>query len=211
MKSSTTSVVIVEDITEIREGLQLLINARAEFECTSVFANAEAAITEIPQLQPNVVLMDIHLPGMNGIDCVKHLKPLCPNTLFIMSTVYEDNDNIFESLKVGASGYLLKKTSPDKILEAITEVMSGGSPMSSQIARKVISSFQKKDSIDDSDVLTKKEKEILKALAKGLRYKEIAAEMSISIETVRSHARNIYEKLQVQSRTEALNKIYGKK
>lgn len=205
------SVVIVEDIKEIREGLKLLIGANADFECRFVFASAEEALAKIPEIKPKVVLMDIHLPGISGIESVRRLKPLCPDTLFIMSTVYEDDDNIFESLKAGASGYLLKKTTPDKILEAIREVVDGGSPMSSQVARRVIDSFQKKDSIDTSDILTTKEKEILKALAKGLRYKEIAAGMFISIETVRSHARNIYEKLQVQSRTEALNKIYGKK
>ncbi len=205
------SVVIVEDIKEIREGLKLLIDSNQGFECRYTFSSAEEALVEIPKLNPNVVLMDIHLPGISGIECVRQLKPITKDSLFIMSTVYEDDDNIFESLKAGASGYLLKKTSPSRILEAITEVMDGGSPMSGQIARKVIASFQKKDSIDASEILTNKEKEILKALAKGLRYKEIAAEMTISMETVRSHARNIYEKLQVQSRTEALNKIYGKK
>ena len=205
------SVVIVEDIKEIREGLKILIDGSQGFECHHCFSSAEEALVEIPKIKPNVVLMDIHLPGMTGIECLKQLKPLCEGALFIMSTIYEDDVNIFESLKAGASGYLLKKTSPAKILEAITEVVNGGSPMSGQIARKVISSFQKKDSIDASDILTNKEKEILKALAKGLRYKEIAAGMNISIETVRSHARNIYEKLHVQSRTEALNKIYGKK
>lgn len=204
------SVAIVEDIKEIREGLCLLIDANAGFECLHTFASAEEALEGIPKLNPKVVLMDIHLPGMTGIECLTHLKPKCPDTLFIMSTVYEDDDNIFESLKAGASGYLLKKTSPAKIIEAISEVVEGGSPMSGQIARRVIASFQKKDSIDASEILTNKEKEILKALAKGLRYKEIASEMNISTETVRSHARNIYEKLQVQSRTEALNKIYGK-
>lgn len=206
-----TSVVIVEDVKEIREGLKLLIGSHEGFECHYAFSSGEEALAAIPKLKPDVVLMDIHLPGMTGIECIRQLKPLCVNTLFIMSTVYEDDENIFESLKAGASGYLLKKTSPAKILEAIREVTDGGSPMSGQIARRVISSFQKKDSIDASELLTNKEKEILKALAKGLRYKEVAASMNISIETVRSHARNIYEKLQVQSRTEALNKIYGKK
>jgi len=203
-------VVIIEDIREIREGLQLLINGSDGFSCTKTFATAEPAIVELPSLAPDVVLMDIHLPGMNGIDAVRKLKSVCKGTQFIMSTVYEDDENIFESLKAGASGYLLKKTAPSKILDAIAEVYNGGSPMSSQIARKVIASFQHKDSIDETNILTPKEKEILKELAKGLRYKEIADEMKISIETVRSHARKIYEKLQVQSRTEALNKVYGR-
>jgi len=202
-------VVIVEDIKEIREGLQMLIDSSDGFTCPKTFANAEQAIEEIPSACPDVALMDIHLPGINGIEAVRKLKILCPGTQFIMSTIYEDDENIFESLKAGASGYLLK-TAPSKILDAISEVHNGGSPMSSQIARKVIASFQHKDSIDETNILTPKEKEILKELSKGLRYKEIADEMKISIETVRSHARKIYEKLQVQSRTEALNKVYGR-
>lgn len=204
-------VAIVEDIREIREGLRLLIDSSDGFICTNTYATAEEALEQLPLHSPDVVLMDIQLPGISGIECVRRLKPQCSTTQFIMSTVYEDDENIFESLKAGASGYLLKKISPDKILDAISEVHSGGSPMSSQIARKVIASFQQKDSIDEADILTPKERQILKALAKGLRYKEIAAEMNISMETVRSHARHIYEKLHVQSRTEALNKIYGRR
>ncbi len=203
-------VVIIEDIREIREGLQLLIGSSEGFTCNHCYASAEAAIPELPSLRPGVVLMDIHLPGMNGIEALRILKDKCPGTLFIMSTVYEDDENIFESLKAGASGYLLKKTAPSRIIEAINEVTAGGSPMSSQIARKVIDSFRKKDSIDDTDILTPREKEVLKALSKGLRYKEIAVQLEVSIETIRSHARKIYEKLQVQSRTEALNKVFGK-
>ena len=202
-------VVIIEDIRETREGLQMLIDSSDGFSCNKTFASAEPALAELPGNCADVVLMDIHLPGISGIEAVKKLKPQCPATQFIMSTIYEDDENIFESLKAGASGYLLKKTAPSKILDAITEVFNGGSPMSSQIARKVIASFQQKNSIDEVEILTPKEKEILKALAKGLRYKEIADEMKISIETVRSHARKIYEKLHVQSRTEALNKVYG--
>lgn len=203
------TVAIVEDIKDIREGLRLLIDSSDGFTCAEVYVNAEDAVKELPRSHPDVVLMDINLPGINGIEAIRQIKDKCPDTLFIMSTVYEDDENIFESLKAGASGYLLKKTAPSKILDAITEVVNGGSPMSTQIARKVIASFQRKNSIDEVDVLTPKEKEILKALAKGLRYKEIANEMNIGIETVRTHARNIYEKLQVQSRTEALNKVYG--
>jgi DNA-binding NarL/FixJ family response regulator len=203
-------VVIIEDIKEIREGLQMLIDSSDGFTCRKTFANAEQAIEELPSLYPDVALMDIHLPGINGIEAVRRLKNLSPDTQFIMSTIYEDDENIFESLKAGASGYLLKKTAPSKILDAISEVHHGGSPMSSQIARRVIASFQHKNSIDETNILTPREKEILKELSKGLRYKEIADEMKISIETVRSHARKIYEKLQVQSRTEALNKVYGR-
>ncbi len=201
-------VAIVEDIREIREGLQLLIDSSEGFACKEVYPSAELALEALPETQPDVVLMDINLPGINGIECVKRLKVACPSTQFIMSTVYEDDENIFESLKAGATGYLLKKTVPARILEAIREVYEGGSPMSTQIARKVIGSFQQKNGIDETEILTPKEKEILKALSKGLRYKEIAAEMKIGMETVRTHARHIYEKLHVQSRTEALNKVY---
>ena len=204
------NVVIIEDIKEIREGLQMLINGSDGFMCTQTFASGEEALDKLPDLCPDVVLMDINLPGINGIEVVRKLKAQGSSTQFIMSTVYEDDDSIFESLKAGASGYLLKKTAPTKILDSITEVYQGGSPMSGQIARKVIASFQQKDSIDESLLLTHREKEILKSLSKGSRYKEIASEFNIGIETVRSHARNIYEKLQVQSRTEAINKIMGR-
>ncbi|MBK6827994.1 MAG: response regulator transcription factor [Chitinophagaceae bacterium] len=203
-------VAIVEDIREIKEGLELLIDSSEGFRCIKTYSNAEEAMEDLPQINPDVVLMDINLPGINGIEAVRVLKPKIPATQFIMSTVYEDDENIFESLKAGASGYLLKKTAPSKILESITEVFNGGSPMSSQIARKVIGSFQQKNSIDDSSLLTQREKEILKLLARGLRYKEIAAELTISIDTVRTHTRHIYEKLQVQSRIEAINKVLGK-
>lgn len=204
------SVAIVEDIKDIREGLQILIGNSPGFLCTQVYATAEEALKELPQYCPDVILMDIHLPGMNGIDCLRHLKEACPHTHFIMSTVYEDDENIFESLKAGAHGYLLKKTEPVKILEAIREVYAGGSPMSAQIARRVIQSFQTKNGIHEEALLTPKEKSILQLLSKGLRYKEIAAEEGISIDTVRTHIRRMYEKLHVQSRTEALNKVYGR-
>ena len=203
-------IAIVEDIREIKEGLELLIDSSEGFRCIKTYSNAEEAMADLPQIHPDVVLMDITLPGINGIEAVRSLKPKIPATQFIMSTVYEDDENIFESLKAGASGYLLKKTAPSKILESITEVYNGGSPMSSQIARKVIGSFQQKNSIEDSSLLTQREKEILKLLARGLRYKEIAAELTISIDTVRTHTRHIYEKLQVQSRIEAINKVLGK-
>ncbi|GAC1422596.1 MAG: response regulator transcription factor [Flavisolibacter sp.] len=201
-------VAIVEDNREIREGLRQLIGGSFGFHCIETYPNAELALQHIPFTKPQVVLMDINLPGINGIECIKLLKSQSPNTLFIISTVYEDDEMIFESLKAGAMGYLLKKTEPSKILEAIIDVCKGGSPMSMEIARKVISSFHPKNELDLPEILTAKEKEILKALSKGLRYKEIASDLSINIETVRTHARNIYEKLQVQSRTEALNKVY---
>lgn len=202
-------VAIVEDIREIREGLQLIIDGTDGYSCAHVYASAEEAIVHLPAVVPAVVLMDINLPGLSGIEAVRKLKPVLPSVQFIMSTVYEDDESIFQSLRAGASGYLLKKTAPVNILAAIAEVALGGSPMSPAIARRVIASFQQKASIDDVAILTAKEKEVLKALAKGLRYKEVAAAFGVSLETIRSHARNIYEKLQVQSRTEALNKIFG--
>jgi DNA-binding NarL/FixJ family response regulator len=201
-------VAIVEDIREIREGLRLLIDNSDGFVCVQTYQTAEDALMALPLDPPDVVLMDIHLPGMNGIEAVRRLKGLCPRTQFLISTVYEDDTNLFESLKAGASGYLLKKTAPANLLEAITEVYRGGSPMNSQIARKVIASFQEKPTPDE---LTAREREVLQALSRGLRYKEIATDMAISAETVRTHVRHIYEKLQVQSRTEALNKVYGRR
>jgi len=143
-------VVIIEDMKDIREGLQMLIDTSDGFACSRTFANAEQAIDELPSVCPDVALMDIHLPGINGIEAVRKLKNLCPGTQFIMSTIYEDDENIFESLKAGASGYLLKKTAPSKILDAISEVHNGGSPMSSQIARKVIASPRKKNPLTRS-------------------------------------------------------------
>lgn len=204
------AVAIVEDIKDIREGLQILIGNSSGFLCSHVYASGEEAVAGLPEYDADVVLMDIHLPGISGIECLRLLKEKCANTQFIMSTVYEDDDTIFESLKAGASGYLLKKTEPAKILEAIREVYHGGSPMSAQIARRVIQSFQHKTGIKETDLLTPKEKSVLQHLSKGLRYKEIAAEEGVSVDTVRTHVRHIYEKLQVQSRTEALNKVFGR-
>jgi DNA-binding NarL/FixJ family response regulator len=205
------TVAIVEDMKDIREGLRMLIDNSDGFACAETYANAEDAVIGLPLSIPDVVLMDINLPGLNGIDAVHLLKDKCPGIQFIMSTIYEDDSKIFDSLKAGASGYLVKKIAPEKLLEAIKEVYSGGSPMSTNIARKVISSFRMNDPLNNTSILTQKEKEILKALSQGLRLKEIAAEMHIGMETVRTHTRHIYEKLRVQSRTEALNKVFGKR
>ena len=163
------TVAIVEDIRKIREGLRLLIDNSDGFSCTRTYASAEEALDAIPQNKPDVVLMDIHLPGMNGIEAARRLKNLCPEIQILMSTVYEDDTNLFESLKAGASGYLLKKTAPVKLLEAITEVHMGGSPMSSQIARKVIITFQEKTT---QDGLTPREREVLKALSSAFATKK---------------------------------------
>ena len=203
---------IVEDVDEIRNALQVLINGSEGFSCEHVFSNAEEALPHLPGLQPDVVLMDINLPGKNGIDCIKELVNKIPATQFMMCTVYDDDDNIFEALSAGATGYILKRTSPAQILEAIRDLYEGGSPMSGEIARRVVSSLQKKNKQSDvRDILTEREKEILDHLSKGFLYKEIAAELFISKETVKRHIHNIYEKLQVQTRTEALNKAYSQK
>lgn len=200
-------IVLVEDKKEIRDGLQVLISGAQGFEFVAGFADAEMALQKIPLLKADVVLMDINLPNMSGIECVKKLKPLLSTTQIIMLTMYDDNEHVFEALKSGASGYLLKRTPPSKILEAVEEVVAGGSPMSMQIARMVVQSFSTKELKSNLDQkLTEREYEILGQLSKGLRYKEIADNLFISVETVRTHLRKIYEKLQVRNSTEAVLK-----
>lgn len=200
---------IIEDHADTRNMLALLIGEAPNFDCVGSFENGEDALRELPQLATDVVLVDIHLPGISGIDCVRELKQIMPNTEFIMCTSIEDSDSVFNALKAGASGYLSKTTSPSKILDALQDAYNGGSPMSSSIARKVVGYFQKKESTTaDFEKLTAREKEILDYLSKGYRYKEIAGLLFLSIETVRKHIHNIYQKLQVSSRTDALNKVY---
>ena len=202
---------IVEDENQIRESLMILINGSEGFSCLHGYENAEDAIRDIPQLHLDVVLMDIHLPVKNGIQCILELKPICPNTQFVMCTAFEDTESVFNALKAGASGYLTKTTQPSKILDAIEEVHKGGSPMSSHIARKIVSSFQQNNKQNNElQKLSEREQQILEHLSKGIRYKEIADKLFLSTETVRTHIRNIYEKLQVNSRTEALNKVFPK-
>jgi DNA-binding NarL/FixJ family response regulator len=201
----------VEDDKKVREGIKALICGTPGFDCVATYSNAEEALKKLPDQPPDVVLMDINLPGMSGIECVKILKERQPDLQIIMLTVYEDDEQIFQSLAAGATGYILKKTPPAKLLEAIEEVQRGGSPMSSQIARRVVEVFQQKDvASKNTGELSNRENEILSYLAKGYRYKEIADLLCISIETVRTHIRNIYEKLQVHSRTEAVLKYFGK-
>ncbi|MCA0239051.1 MAG: response regulator transcription factor [Bacteroidetes bacterium] len=205
-------VTIVEDDADIRQSFETIIGSVPEFECLPSYDNAEAALTGIVAVQPDVVIMDIHLPGMSGIDAVRILKEQLPALQITMCTVYEDDEHIFNALKAGANGYLLKRTSPEKLLEALHDLHQGGSPMNSEIARRVVASFQKKpEPVPELAVLTAREKEILDLLAKGYLYKEIAAELFISIETVKRHIHNIYEKLHVQTRTEALNKMRGER
>ena len=204
-------VAIVEDDKMVREGLQMLLNGSPGFSCAAAYPSGEEALEGIPAVLPDVVLMDIHLPGISGIECILKIKEKYPLMLFIMLTVFEDTDVIFQSLSAGACGYLLKHTTPVKLLEAIQEVFDGGSPMSAEIARKVVQSFQHStDKTCISDRMTRREEEILKFLAQGYFYKEIASSLSISTETVRTHLRNIYEKLQVRTRTEAILKYLGK-
>lgn len=202
-------VAIVEDTDDIREALRVLINGSSGFECVHVYVDAEEALSDMPLKDIDVVLMDINLPGMDGIDCMKALKPAMPNTQFMMCTVYDDDDHIFNALRSGASGYILKRTSPAQILEAIRDLSEGGSPMSSEIARRVVNSLQSSGKSQEAiKLLTRRETEILDFLAKGYLYKEIATELSISKETVKKHIHNIYEKLHVQTRTEALNRAF---
>jgi DNA-binding NarL/FixJ family response regulator len=203
------NVSIVEDTEDIRNALRVLINGSKGFECVHVFADAEEAIQNMSSKEIDVVLMDINLPGKDGIECMKTLKPEMPKAQFMMCTVYDDDDHIFNALKSGASGYILKRTSPAQILEAIRDIHEGGSPMSSEIARRVVDSMQKsKKRSEASELLTARENEILDFLARGYLYKEIAAELFISKETVKKHIHNIYDKLHVQTRTEALNKAF---
>jgi len=209
------SVCIVDDNKELRNALEEIISMSQGYRCIGTIASAEKAVSQIPILKPDVVLMDINLGSeSNGIDCVRELKPRMPFTNFMMCTVYEENEKIFEALSAGASGYILKKTDPHKMLEAIRELYEGGAPMSSQIARKVVAAFSQKPytSIDtiELNVLSKREKEILEYLSRGLMYKEIAAQLFLSQETVRKHVYHIYEKLHVTNRVSAVNKFYGR-
>ncbi len=207
------TVSIVEDMDDIRARLKSILEESGEFACMAVYSNAEDAVKELPLLSPDIVLMDINLPGMSGIECIRKVKAVCPEILFIMFTIYEDSEQVFEALTAGASGYLLKKTPHDQISPALKELYEGGSPMSTQIARKVVAYFQKKDATenDGEHILSSREKEVLELLSKGYLYKEIAAKLQISTGTVRQHIHKIYEKLHVQNRTEALNKFYGKR
>ena len=200
---------IVEDNHHLRGSLAKLIDLAGGFECASSHATAELALAELPRIKPDVILMDIHLPGKNGVDCVRELKPLLPHTQIVMFTIYENTDLIFKALAAGASGYLLKQTPPEELLAALRDVCNGGSPMTSHIARKVVASFRKSGNVSrELEQLTPREQQVLDHLAKGFLYKEIAEAMTISFDTVHSHIRKIYEKLHVRTRTEAVNKFH---
>jgi len=201
------SVSVVDDEPGLRASIATFINGSPGFRCASAYGSAEAALQGLPADRPDVVLMDINMPGTNGIECVRKLKALSPEIQIVMFTVYEDTDQIFKALTAGATGYLLKRLPPAKLLQAIQEVHEGGSPMSSSIARKVVASFQ--TVTPDSGKrphLSPREEAVLDYLAKGLPYKQIADQLDISTNTVRTYLRRIYEKLHVQSRTEAVAK-----
>ncbi len=204
-------IAIIEDLDEVREGLKEFISLNEEFKVVALCKDAEEALVIIPQHQPDIAIMDINLPGMSGIECIKKLKSSCPRTQFMMFTVYENDEKVFEALKAGASGYLLKNTGLVQLIESLKELHGGGSPMSANIARKLVNIFRQEDKqVPELETLTSRENEMLQMLAKGLLYKEIAEKMYISINTVKQHIHNIYEKLHVQNRTEAINKALGK-
>ncbi|HEX6171755.1 MAG TPA: response regulator transcription factor [Chitinophagaceae bacterium] len=208
------SVCIVDDVSELRQALEEIVSSADGYKCIGTMSNVSEALTRIPLLKPDVVLMDINLGETeSGIDCVRELKPITPATNYMMCTVYEDDEKIFEALSAGASGYILKKTEPQKLLESIKELHEGGAPMSSQIARKVVVAFREKPVATHSpaiDQLSHREKQILEELSRGLMYKEIANVLFISSETVRKHVYHIYEKLHVTNRVEAVNKYFGR-
>jgi DNA-binding NarL/FixJ family response regulator len=201
------SVSIVDDEKKLCQSIATFLNASPGIRCVSIYGNAKAALEHIPADRPDVVLMDINMAGMDGIECVRHLKTLAPEIQIVMLTVYEDIEKIFKALSAGATGYLLKRYEPDELLQAIRDVQAGGSPMSNSIARKVVASFQKASQADEKQyLLTVREQSVLDSLARGLAYKQIGDELGISINTIRTHLRHIYEKLHVQSRTEAVAK-----
>ncbi|MEO7299681.1 MAG: response regulator transcription factor [Verrucomicrobiota bacterium] len=207
MSTNCINVCIVEDDAGLRESICNFIEGTSGFKCLGAYASGEEALIGIPRLKPEIVLMDINLPGINGIECVRKLKAIIPNIQTMMLTVYENSDRIFEALAAGACGYLLKSTPPEKLLEAIQEIRNGGSPMSSHIARKVVQAFQpatrKTPMIEH---LSPREQQVLELLSKGCAYKQIAGEMELSMGTIRTYIRRIYEKLHVNCRTDAVVK-----
>jgi DNA-binding NarL/FixJ family response regulator len=204
---------IVEDLDEVREGLKNFLALNSDFKVLATYKSGEEASADIPSLEPDIVIMDINLPGMSGIDCVRIIKKSNIRTQFMMFTVYENDEKVFEALKAGASGYLLKNTGLMQIAEALKELYQGGSPMSANIARKLVRNFQDQMQHETHAKLSNlsiRENETLHFLSQGLLYKEIAEKLGISTSTVRQHIHRIYEKLHVQNRTEAINKAYKK-
>ncbi len=205
------TIAIVEDDGETREGLVELLKGEPRVLCIGMYPTGEAAVRDIPEIKPEVALVDINLPGMTGIECVSQLKKQLPKLQVLVLTKYEESDLIFNSLRAGASGYLLKKMFTVELISAIEQVYAGGAPMSMQIARKVVDHFSLiKQAVSDLDKLTPREQEVLALLAKGFLYKEISDRLGISFHTFRNHQRAIYEKLHVHSRTEAAAKYLGR-
>lgn len=199
------SVVVIDDDDSLREILSSWVEESGGFALLGAFPDSESAMAKVASLNPKVALVDINMPGLSGIECVRDLKPRCPNTQFVMLTVYEDSDHIFDALAAGATGYLLKRTTREDLLSSILEVNAGGSPMTSNIARKVVQSLQRsKSTRKPSDELSKRENEVLVLLAQGYLYKEIADQLGISFQTVNTYIRRIYEKLHVHSRSQAV-------
>ncbi|HEY1490791.1 MAG TPA: response regulator transcription factor [Verrucomicrobiae bacterium] len=204
------TVAIVEDDAGIRRSLEMLLKSSAEFLCVAACENAEEALRALPNAQPQVILMDINLPDRSGIECTARIKELLPSAQVVMITVYGDTEKVFNSLRAGASGYILKRATPERILQAVREVHAGGVPMSSEIARKVLGVFRNPAPVpEENQNLSRREQEVLELLSQGCANKEIADKLSISIETVTWHLRHIYAKLHVRSRTEAALKFLG--
>ncbi|QEM11431.1 MULTISPECIES: response regulator [Mucilaginibacter] len=203
-------IILIEDNLHYRRGLEQIIHDMSGVSLMGSYTNAESVLKKIDQLKPDIFIVDINLEGMSGIEFIRRAKPFLPNTEFLVCTINDDNTNIFESLKSGATGYMLKESSADEIRSAINEIAAGGSPMSAYISRRVIASFNTasaKPAVVSSENLTEREVEVLNHLARGLQYKEIADRLEISTGTVKKHIRNTYVKLQVQNKVEAINKF----
>jgi DNA-binding NarL/FixJ family response regulator len=205
-------VAIVEDDEWLRTSLATEISGAAGFQCLGAFRSAELALENIPALNPDVVLMDINLPGMDGVQCVRRLKEICPQIQFLMLTVYEEGDRIFNSLQAGACGYLLKRTAMGQLFEAIRQVMDGGTPLTDHIARKIVHYFNQLGARASTlDSLSPREAKVLAVLAEGMSYKEAASSLALSIDTIRMNVRHIYHKLHVHSRAEAVAKYLSRR
>lgn len=203
------TIAVIEDLDSYRNVLQILLNGSEGFACVGAYANGEVAQQMLLSLKPDVAVIDIHLPGISGIELVKFIRANLPDTLCMMCTAYDEDEDVFNALKAGAHGYILKSTSPVKILEAIQDLRNGGSPMSNEIARKVVMTFQETPAKKPEFDLSAREKEVLQLLSQGLLYKEISTHLFISLDTVRRHCFNIYSKLHVKNKTEAINKYFG--
>lgn len=197
---------LIEDTENYRAAIASLLDLSAEVQLAGSWRNAEAAIKEVPEILPDVILTDIQLPGLNGIECIRRLKKDCPNIQFLVLTVFEEDEKIFEALKAGASGYLLKSSSPEAIVNAIKEIHGGGSPMSPGIARKIIRYFHEPSLEEGYAIFTEREKQVLELMSQGKLVKEIAADLDVTSHAIKKHVKNIYQKMQVQNKVEAVMK-----